>query len=110
MKFMLFMLPAVPATKEERRQLRPISANTERFQQMLTQVTELSRIAEDLGFDMVTFPEHFLQTEGLEMGGTPSLHAHIAARTNHIKVGPLGFVLPGWNPLRRRAKWDGWIR
>ncbi len=108
MKFMLFMLPAVPGTREERRRLRPISANTERFQQMLAQVTELSRIAEDLGFDMVAFPEHFLQTEGLEMGGTPSLHAHIAARTNHIKVGPLGFVLPGWNPLRLACE-VGWL-
>ena len=35
MKFMLFMLPAVPATPEERRRLRPVAANTERFQQML---------------------------------------------------------------------------
>ncbi len=108
MKFMLFMLPAVPATPEERRRLRPIAANSERFQQMLRQVTELSQVADDLGFDMISFPEHFLQTEGLEMGGTPSLHAHIAARTKSIKVGPMGFVLPGWNPLRLACE-VGWL-
>ena len=68
MKFMLFMLPAVPGTKEERRRLRPIAANTERIQLMLQQVTEMARVADDLGFDMLAFPEHFLQTEGLEMG------------------------------------------
>jgi alkanesulfonate monooxygenase SsuD/methylene tetrahydromethanopterin reductase-like flavin-dependent oxidoreductase (luciferase family) len=108
MKFMLFMLPAVPATPEERRRLRPVAANTERFQQMLREVTELSQVADDLGFDMISFPEHFLQTEGLEMGGTPSLHAHIAARTRNIKVGPMGFVLPGWNPLRLACE-VGWL-
>jgi alkanesulfonate monooxygenase SsuD/methylene tetrahydromethanopterin reductase-like flavin-dependent oxidoreductase (luciferase family) len=108
MKFMLFMLPVVPGTKEERRRLRPIAGNTERFQSMLEQTTELARVADDLGFDMIAFPEHFLQTEGLEMGGTPSLYAHLAAQTKDIKIGPMGFVLPGWNPLRLACE-VGWL-
>ncbi|HEY2108106.1 MAG TPA: LLM class flavin-dependent oxidoreductase, partial [Candidatus Binataceae bacterium] len=89
MKFMLFMLPVVPGTKEERRRLRPIAANTDRFQSMLEQTTELARVADDLGFDMIAFPEHFLQTEGLEMGGTPSLYSHLATKTRNIKIGPM---------------------
>ena len=32
MKFMLFALPTIPATFEERRALRPIGRNTERYQ------------------------------------------------------------------------------
>src|SRR5579871_5216200 len=108
MKFLLFMLPVVPATREERRRLRPIAANTERFQMMIDQVVETARVADDLGFDMLSFPEHFLQTEGLEMGATPSLYAHVAAHTRNIKLGPMGFVLPGWNPLRLACE-VGWL-
>src|SRR5271169_5477192 len=34
MKFMLLMLPTVPGTLEDRRRLRPIGRNNERYQQM----------------------------------------------------------------------------
>jgi alkanesulfonate monooxygenase SsuD/methylene tetrahydromethanopterin reductase-like flavin-dependent oxidoreductase (luciferase family) len=48
----------------------------------------------------VSFPEHHLHTEGGEMGSLPVLTQHVIAHTNRIKVGPIGYVLPGWNPLR----------
>ncbi|MET0885954.1 MAG: LLM class flavin-dependent oxidoreductase [Mycetocola sp.] len=100
MKFTMNLLPSIPATLEERRALRPIAARTDRFQMMLDQYVELAKMAEDLGFDMVTSTEHHLHEEGLEMGNTPALHATIAAHTSHVKVGPIGYVLPAWNPLR----------
>jgi hypothetical protein len=34
MKFMLFVLPTVPGTLEDRKRLRPIGRNNERYQQM----------------------------------------------------------------------------
>ncbi len=33
MKFMLFVLPTVPGTLEDRKRLRPIGRNNERYQQ-----------------------------------------------------------------------------
>src|SRR5260370_1966635 len=57
-------------------------------------------MAEDLGFDMIGFPAHFLHTEGLEFGSVPALYVYLAMQTKHVKVGPIGYVLPGWNPLR----------
>jgi alkanesulfonate monooxygenase SsuD/methylene tetrahydromethanopterin reductase-like flavin-dependent oxidoreductase (luciferase family) len=100
MKFMYFFLPTLPATFEERRRLRPIASHPERWQQMIAEVTELARVAEDVGFEAVTFPEHHLHSEGIELGSLPVLTQHVIHNTKHIKVGPIGYVLPGWNPLR----------
>jgi alkanesulfonate monooxygenase SsuD/methylene tetrahydromethanopterin reductase-like flavin-dependent oxidoreductase (luciferase family) len=85
---------------EERRALRPIGNRTEYWQKMINEVVEVARMAEDLGFDAVCFPEHHLHSEGLEIGSLPVLTQHVIHNTKRIKVGPIGYVLPGWNPLR----------
>ena len=108
MKFGLFGLPTIPGTLEERRRLRPIAHQTERWQTMFDEIVELTRIAEDLGFAYFALPEHFLQTEGLEMGSNPAFFQYIADRTRQIKVGPIGYVLPAWNPLRLAA-YTSWL-
>jgi alkanesulfonate monooxygenase SsuD/methylene tetrahydromethanopterin reductase-like flavin-dependent oxidoreductase (luciferase family) len=108
MKFILFPLPSLPGTLEDRRRLRPIGYHTERWQMMLDEIVEISRLAEDLGFDVVSFPEHHLHTEGLEIGSVPSLMLYVAMHTKHIKVGPVGYVLPGWDPLRLAVN-IGWL-
>ncbi len=100
MKFMYFFLPTIPATMEERRALRPIAMHPDRWQRMIEEVVELSQFAEDVGFDAVCFPEHHLHSEGLEIGSLPVLTQHVIHNTKRIKVGPIGYVLPGWNPLR----------
>ena len=100
MKFMFFFYPSIPCTMEEREKLRPIAARVDRFQAMLDEIVELSQMAEDLGFTAVTFPEHHLHTEGGEMGSLPVLTQHVLANTKKILAGPIGYVLPGWNPLR----------
>jgi len=100
MRFMFFFYPALAATLEERKRMRPIARHTEPWQKMFEEVAELSRMAEDLGFEAVTFPEHHLHTEGAEMGSLPILTQYVINQTKRIKVGPIGYVLPGWNPLR----------
>ncbi|HKV55299.1 MAG TPA: LLM class flavin-dependent oxidoreductase [Candidatus Binataceae bacterium] len=100
MKFMYFFLPTLPASTDERRANRPIGNRTEYWQRMIDEVVDVARLAEDSGFDAVCFPEHHLHSEGLEIGGLPTLYQHVIHNTKHIKVGPIGYVLPGWNPLR----------
>jgi alkanesulfonate monooxygenase SsuD/methylene tetrahydromethanopterin reductase-like flavin-dependent oxidoreductase (luciferase family) len=100
MKFMYFFLPTLPATLDERRKLRPIAMHPERWQQMIDEVVEIAQLAEEVGFDAVCFPEHHLHSEGIEMGSLPVLTQHVINHTKRIKVGPIGYVLPGWNPLR----------
>ncbi len=100
MKFMYFVLPTLPATLEERKKLRPIASHPDRWQRMIEEVTELAQLAEEVGFDGFCFPEHHLHSEGIEMGSLPVLTQHVIHNTKRIKVGPIGYVLPGWNPLR----------
>jgi alkanesulfonate monooxygenase SsuD/methylene tetrahydromethanopterin reductase-like flavin-dependent oxidoreductase (luciferase family) len=100
MKFMYFFLPTLPATLEERRRLRPIAMHPDRWQKMIEEVVEITQLAEDVGFEAVSYPEHHLHSEGIEMGSLPLLTLHILHNTTRIKAGPIGYVLPGWNPLR----------
>lgn len=98
---MLMAWPTVPATLEERRRLRPIGRNVERYQQMIRELRELVIIAEDLGFDAFSTTEHHFHSEGIEAAVAPCvLYADLAARTSRIKFAPLGMVLPGWDPIR----------
>jgi alkanesulfonate monooxygenase SsuD/methylene tetrahydromethanopterin reductase-like flavin-dependent oxidoreductase (luciferase family) len=101
MKFMLFVLPTVPATFEERRNLRPIGRNNERYQQMLDELRQLVVLAEQAGFDVFSTTEHHFHSEGYEASVAPLLlYTDLAARTERIKFASLGLVLPAWDPLR----------
>jgi alkanesulfonate monooxygenase SsuD/methylene tetrahydromethanopterin reductase-like flavin-dependent oxidoreductase (luciferase family) len=101
MKFMLFVLPTIPATFEERRNLRPIGRNNERYQQMLDELRQLVVLAEQAGFDVFSTTEHHFHSEGYEASVAPLLlYTDLAARTERIKFASLGLVLPAWDPLR----------
>ncbi len=101
MKFMLFVLPTVPGTLDDRKRLRPIGRNNERYQQMLEDLRQLVVLAEHVGFDVFATTEHHFHSEGYETSVAPLLlYADLAARTKRIKFAPLGLVLPAWDPLR----------
>src|SRR5579885_896809 len=101
MKFILHLIPAYPATAEERERLRPIAHRTDKTQQLLDEMLELTQLCEQVGFDIVTFSEHHFYTEGCEAGATPTPHLiRLLMNTRRIKIGPLGFVLPTWDPIR----------
>lgn len=101
MKFMLFVLPTIPASFEDRRRLRPIGRNNERYQQMLDDLRRLAVFADDAGFDVMATTEHHFHSEGFEASVAPLLlYTDLAARTKRIKFSPLGLVLPSWDPLR----------
>ena len=101
MKSMLFMLPTIPATYEERERLRPIGRNNERTQRMLDQVREIAVFADQAGFDALALTEHHFHSEGLEMSVAPMIFlADLAARTHRIKLATLVMPLTGWDPIR----------
>jgi len=100
MKFILFLLPTLPGSLTERKRLRPLAGRTDRWQAMIEEVVELAQLAEEVGFDAVAFPEHHLHSEGFEVGGPPEFLLYVAMQTKRIQIGPIGYVLPGWDPLR----------
>jgi alkanesulfonate monooxygenase SsuD/methylene tetrahydromethanopterin reductase-like flavin-dependent oxidoreductase (luciferase family) len=101
MKFNLFLLPTIPATPAERRALRPIGRNNERYQRMIDEVRQIAVLAEDLGFDVLSTTEHHFHSEGYEISVAPlMLYTDLAARTKKLKFASLGLVLPTRDPLR----------
>ena len=101
MKFMLFVLPTIPATLEERERLRPIGRNNDRYQMMLEELRRLAVFADDAGFDVMSTTEHHFHSEGYECSVAPlMLYTDLAARTKRIRFSPLGLVLPSWDPIR----------
>ena len=101
MKFMLHLTPVVPATPEERERLAPIAHRTDKTQEMLEEMVDLAQFAEEVAFDALSYSEHHFYTEGLEAGATPIPHMlNLIHHTKRIQVGPVGFVLPTWDPIR----------
>ena len=63
MKFMFHITPVIPASPEERERLAPIAHRTDKIQEMLEEMIELARLAEDLNFDALTYSEHHFYTD-----------------------------------------------
>ena len=97
MKFQLFVLPTIPGILEDGQRLRPIARNNERFQEMLEQVRQICVLGDELGYDCFSTTEHHFHSEGYECS---VLYSNLAAQTKRIKFGPLGLVLPSWDPIR----------
>ena len=99
MKVSLFYLPSLG----NRPQIEAGMAGmrSELYQQMLREVSEQCRLADDLGYDSVAFTEHHFHIEGFELSNNPVLlDLYIAMQTKRIRVGQLGIVLPADNPIR----------
>src|SRR6476646_14491 len=68
---------------------------------MLHDISEQVRLADDLGYDSISFTEHHFHIEGFEVSNNPVLlDLYIAMQTKQIRVGQLGIVLPASNPIR----------
>jgi alkanesulfonate monooxygenase SsuD/methylene tetrahydromethanopterin reductase-like flavin-dependent oxidoreductase (luciferase family) len=101
MKFMVFILPAVPATFAERERMRPIGRNNDKIQEMIGQVRDIATWTDEAGFDVLAMTEHHFHSEGLEVSVAPiPFFADLAARTRRIQFASLILALPTWDPVR----------
>ena len=101
MKFDVMVFPTIPATMEEREQLRPIGRNNDRYQDMLDELRDLAVLCDEVGIDALSTTEHHFHSEGWEVSVSPlMLYTDLAARTKQLKFAPLGLVLPTWDPIR----------
>lgn len=67
--------------------------------QTLADTVELARTAERLGYKRFWVPEHHNHA-GLAFTSPEVMIAHLAARTDHIRVGAAGIMLPNHAPLK----------
>src|SRR5690242_21939354 len=71
------------------------------YQRMLRELSEQIKLADELGYDSVSFTEHHFHIEGFEVSQNPVLlDLYFAMQTKRIRVGQLGIVLPAANPIR----------
>ena len=106
MKFMLFVLPTVPATLEDRKRLRPIGRNNERYQQMLDELRKLAVFADDAGFDVLATTEHHFHSEGYETSVAPLLiYADLAAAPSGSSSPRSGWCCRRGIPSARPRSW-----
>jgi len=98
-KVSLFYLPSVGSRADIEAGMA--GARPELYTQMLREVSEQAILADQLGYDSISFTEHHFQIEGMELSNNPvMLDLFIAMQTRRIRVGQLGIVLPAENPIR----------
>ena len=94
MKFILHVGPVILASPAEREELRPIFHRTDKVQLMLHEMIELAQLAENCGFEIMTYSEHHFFSDGFIAGANPTPHLlNLASHTKRMKIGPLGYVL-----------------
>lgn len=99
MKVSLFYLPGVGSREDVEAGMAGLKG--ELYQAMLAEVSAEARLADDLGYDSISFTEHHFHVEGFELSNNPVLlDLFIAMQTKRIRVGQLGIVLPAQNPIR----------
>lgn len=99
MKVSLFYLPGVGSRSDVEQGMAGLRRDL--YQAMLREVSEEARLADELGYDSISFTEHHFHVEGFELSNNPVLlDLYIAMQTKQIRVGQLGIVLPAQNPLR----------
>ncbi len=99
MRVGLFYLPSI-GTKAEIEQ-GMAGTRDDLYQRMLLELREQAQLADQLGYESISFTEHHFHVEGFEISNNPVLlDLYIGMHTKNIRVGQLGIVLPAANPLR----------
>src|SRR6185437_15793475 len=98
-KASLFYLPSIGSRAEIEQGMAGMRPDY--YQRMLKELSEQIKLADELGYDSVSFTEHHFHIEGFEMSQNPVLlDLYFAMQTKRIRVGQLGIVLPASNPIR----------
>src|ERR1700742_810854 len=89
MKASLFYLPSIGNRAEIESGMAAM--RPELYQRMLAELSEQIKLADELGYDSVSFTEHHFHIEGFEVSQNPVLlDLYFAMQTKRIRVGQLG--------------------
>jgi alkanesulfonate monooxygenase SsuD/methylene tetrahydromethanopterin reductase-like flavin-dependent oxidoreductase (luciferase family) len=98
-KVSLFYLPSIGSRREIEQGLA--GCRRDLYGRMLNELREQAQLADDLGYDSISFTEHHFHVEGFELSDNPVLlDLFVGLQTKRIRVGQLGIVLPASNPIR----------
>jgi alkanesulfonate monooxygenase SsuD/methylene tetrahydromethanopterin reductase-like flavin-dependent oxidoreductase (luciferase family) len=98
-KASLFYLPSIGSRAQIERGRAGLREDL--YGRMLEELAEQAVLADELGYDSISFTEHHFHVEGFELSNNPVLlDLFVGMRTSRIRVGQLGIVLPAQNPIR----------
>ena len=97
-KASIFCLPSVGSRADIEAGMA--ATRPELYQKMLKELTELVKLADDLGYDSVSFTNIIFISRASSFPTIPCCSISIAMQTKRIRVGQLGIVLPAANPIR----------
>jgi alkanesulfonate monooxygenase SsuD/methylene tetrahydromethanopterin reductase-like flavin-dependent oxidoreductase (luciferase family) len=99
---MIQMVPSMPVkSNEERRQLRPVGRNVEKYAEIIDGMVDIVKACDELGYWGMSFIEHHFHSEGFEMLPCPGImNAWLGPYAKKMKMGQLGYVMATHNPLR----------
>jgi alkanesulfonate monooxygenase SsuD/methylene tetrahydromethanopterin reductase-like flavin-dependent oxidoreductase (luciferase family) len=99
LKVSLFYLPSIGSRADIEQGMAGLRGDL--YDRMLEELGEQARLADDLGYDSISFTEHHFHIEGFEISNNPVLlDLFVGMQTKRIRVGQLGIVLPAQNPIR----------
>jgi alkanesulfonate monooxygenase SsuD/methylene tetrahydromethanopterin reductase-like flavin-dependent oxidoreductase (luciferase family) len=98
-KVSVFYLPSIGSRTEIEQRLPGLRGDL--YDRMLAELSAQAQLADELGYDSISFTEHHFHVEGFEISNNPVLlDLFIGMQTSRIRVGQLGIVLPASNPIR----------
>ncbi|MBL6751013.1 MAG: LLM class flavin-dependent oxidoreductase, partial [Nevskia sp.] len=75
--------------------------NTQNYQNMLWQIRDQLKFADDAGFWGACFTEHHFHIEGIEVSNNPiMLGLYFGLQTKRLRIGQMANVVPFHNPIR----------
>lgn len=101
-KVIVNMYPVLPAAGEaDRAAQRPIGRNSELYNNVLHEMVDIVKAADDLGVWGVSTIEHHLHSEGYELAPSPGIvNAMWSQHVKNARVGTIGYVAATRDPIR----------
>jgi len=101
-KVVVQMYPVLRADSvEERKELRPIGRNKERYQEAMDGMPDILQAMDDLDVWGVSSIEHHFHSEGYEVGPSIGINqGYWAGLTKKVRIGSLGYVMSVDDPIR----------
>lgn len=101
-KVIVNMYPVLPAVDEaDRAAKRPIGRNSEIYNNVLHEMVDIVKAADDLGVWGVSTIEHHLHSEGYELAPSPGIvNAMWSQHVKNARVGTIGYVAATRDPIR----------
>ena len=101
-KVIVNLYPVLPAADEaDRTARRPLGRNARLYHEVVHEMTDIVKAADELGAWAVSTIEHHMHSEGYEVSPNPGvLNAYWASQVKQARVGTIGYVVGTRDPIR----------